>query len=368
LNPAARNVILGLQMKREPPSELPRVITSTAPVRVCDNGGWTDTWFAVHGKVFNIAVRPHVEVQVEARARVGGEPQVLVNAENLKDTHAARPGKGEARREPLIEAAVERLGVPEGLAVRVTVFSEAPVGASTGTSASVTVALLGALDRLTPGRMSRRRVAYLAHSVETEAAGRQSGIQDQLCAAYGGVNYIEIDSYPHARVSRVAAPAEVLWELERRLSLVYLGRSHSSSEVHEKVIAELRDSGPECERLAALRRTADASRDALLAGDFRALGRAMIENTEAQGRLHREIIGRDAARVIEIAHRCGASGWKVNGAGGEGGSVSILGGPVSSRTRAMLAEIEACDPLYRRVHVSLSPSGLRTWERPLEEV
>ena len=106
------------QMKREPSSDLPRVITSTAPVRVCDNGGWTDTWFALFGKVFNIAVRPHVEVQIEVRRRSGDEPHVVVNAENL-----GAPGAGEVRGEPLIEAAIERVGVPEGLAVRVNVFS-----------------------------------------------------------------------------------------------------------------------------------------------------------------------------------------------------------------------------------------------------
>lgn len=349
-------------MKREPSSDLPRLITSTAPVRVCDNGGWTDTWFARYGKVFNIAVRPHVEVQIEVRRRSGDEPHVLVNAENLGD-----PGKGEARSEPLIEAAIGRAGVPEELAIRVTVFSEAPVGASTGTSASVTVALLGALDRLTPGRTSPHEIAYLAHSVETEALGRQSGIQDQLCAAYGGVNYIEIDSYPQARLSRVAAPNEVLWELERRLSLIYLGKSHSSSDVHEKVIRELADRGPNCKQLEDLRRTAEASRDALAAGDFSALGRAMAENTEAQARLHSEIVGRDAARVIEIARRHGAIGWKVNGAGGEGGSVTILGGDSSRRTREMIGEIEAGDGPYRRVPISLSQEGQRTWERRLGE-
>jgi D-glycero-alpha-D-manno-heptose-7-phosphate kinase len=341
-------------MRRETPPDPPRLINSTAPVRVCDNGGWTDTWFARHGKVFHIAVRPHVEVQVEVRRRKGREPHVIVNAENLHN-----PDDGG----PLIEAAVGRARVPEGLAVRVNVFSEAPVGASTGTSAAVTVALLGALDRLTPGRMSPHEVAYLAHSVETETLGRQSGVQDQLCAAYGGVNFIEIDGYPHARVSRVAVADEVLWELERRLSLVYLGKSHCSSDVHEKVIRELSDSGPDCKQLEDLRRAAEASRDALLEGDFAALGRAMVENTEAQGRLHPEIIGRDAARVIEVARSHGALGWKVNGAGGNGGSVTILGGDSSARTRAMLAEVESADPLFRRVAVSLSPEGLRVWER-----
>ncbi len=350
-----RGIIPLIRMTSESRPALPRVINSTAPVRVCDNGGWTDTWFARYGKVFNVAVRPHVEVQLEARRRVDGDPRVVVNALNLEG--------GGAGGDPFVEAAVERVGVPEGLAVRVTVFSEAPVGASTGTSASLTVALVAALLRLRHARASRRRVAYLAHSVETELLGRQSGIQDQLCAAYGGVNYIEIDDYPRARVKRVRASREVLWELERRLSLVYLGKSHCSSDVHEKVIRELSDSGPECERLEDLRRAAVASRDALLSGDFRKLGRAMSENTEAQGRLHPGIISADAARVIDIARRHGAAGWKVNGAGGEGGSLTILGGTSSSRTRAMLEEIEACDHRYRRIRVSLSPEGLRVWER-----
>lgn len=353
--------MLSPRMRLKLPPGPTRVINSTAPIRVCDNGGWTDTWFARYGRVFNIAVRPHVEVQIEVFGRTDAEPQVIINAENLAD-----PSTGEVQGEPLVEAAIARTGIPDGLAVRVTVFSEAPVGASTGTSASVMVALLGTLDQLTPGRMSPREIAYLAHSVETEALGRQSGIQDQLCAAYGGVNYIEIDNYPHARVLRVAASDEVLWELERRLSLIYLGKSHSSSDVHEQVIRELADSGPDCKQLEDLRRTAEASRDALAAGDFAALGRAMVENTEAQGCLHPEVIGRDAARVIEIARRHGACGWKVNGAGGEGGSVSVLGGDSSRRTRAMIEEIEASNGLYKRVPISLSQDGLRTWERMLE--
>jgi D-glycero-alpha-D-manno-heptose-7-phosphate kinase len=337
------------------------VINAAAPIRVCDNGGWTDTWFAVHGKIFNVAVCPRVEVQVEVSRRPDTGPQVLFNAEDAGETDVAGGAGGEGLRLPLLEAAVGRMKVPEELALRVSVFSEAPPGASTGTSAAVTVALIAALDRLTPGRMSTREVAYLAHSVETEVLKRQSGIQDQLCAAYGGINYIEVDGYPHARVSRVRATPAVRWELERRLSLIYLGKGHNSSDVHEKVIRELEGLGPECKQLADLRRTAEASRDAVAAGDFAALGRAMAENTEAQARLHAGIVSPEASRVIEIAKRHGALGWKVNGAGGEGGTVSILGGPLSRRTRAMLAEIEASDGLFKQIATRLSPHGLRTW-------
>ena len=39
-----------------------RIINSVARF-ICDNGGWTDAWFAEYGKIFNIAVYPYVEVE-----------------------------------------------------------------------------------------------------------------------------------------------------------------------------------------------------------------------------------------------------------------------------------------------------------------
>jgi D-glycero-alpha-D-manno-heptose-7-phosphate kinase len=184
-----------------------------------------------------------------------------------------------------------------------------------------------------------------------------------LCSAYGGINYIDMFKYPHATLSQIWVSNAIWWELERRLALVYLGRSHSSSAVHEKVIRELQNEGPDCRRLEALRRTAPKSRDAVYAGDFPALGRAMIENTEAQGRLHPDLISRDARRIIEIARAHGALGWKVNGAGGEGGSLTLLCGPHSYEKRAMIREIEQDNPLFQNIPIYLSRTGLRVWDQ-----
>lgn len=39
-----------------------RIINSVAPILTCDNGGWTDTWFAEYGKIFNISVYPYAEI------------------------------------------------------------------------------------------------------------------------------------------------------------------------------------------------------------------------------------------------------------------------------------------------------------------
>jgi D-glycero-alpha-D-manno-heptose-7-phosphate kinase len=343
-----------------------RIINCVAPIRICDNGGWTDTWFAKWGKIFNIGVYPYVEVQVEVFANDTQERQIVVFAENYGQRFAVSGAPSGWDQHPLLQAAIARMKVPSNLALKVTIFSEAPSGASTGTSAAVAVALVGALDRLTHGHLAAHEVAYTAQAIETEMLKLQCGIQDQLCSAYGGINYIEMFDYPRATVSQIQIPNALWWELERRLVLIYFGKSHSSSAVHEKVIRELEGSSPDCRKLQDLRATAEKSRDAVHAGDFVAFGKAMIENTQAQERLHPELVSREARRVIEIARSHGALGWKVNGAGGDGGSLTILTGTLSHVKRAMIRDIEAENPLFKNIPVYLSRYGLRTWDRPAD--
>ena len=93
------------------------------------------------------------------------------------------------------------------------------------------------------------------------------------------------------------------------------------------------------------------------------LGRAMIDNTEAQGRLNQALISPDAQSIIDIARAHGAIGWKVNGAGGDGGSVTLLCGDTSDRKRDMIRAIESEEDVYRSIPVYLSRFGLRTWEQ-----
>jgi len=339
-----------------------RIINSVAPIRICDNGGWTDTWFAEHGKIFNIGVYPFAEVQVEVYPLDSKRERIIINAENFGERYVMNTETTDWDRHPLLEAAIKRMNISEDIAIQATIFSEAPGGASTGTSASVTVALVGALDRITPGQLTPHEVAYTAQSIETEMLHLQCGIQDQLCSAYGGINYIEMFQYPYATVSQINVPNSIWWELERRLVLVYLGKSHDSSIIHKKVIKELENLGPECMQLNDLRTTAERSRDAVYAGDFNGLGCAMIDNTEAQTRLHSGLVSDDAQCVIDIARDHGALGWKVNGAGGEGGSVTILCGSLSHAKRTMISEIEKQNSLFKNIPLYLSRYGLRIWE------
>jgi D-glycero-alpha-D-manno-heptose-7-phosphate kinase len=127
------------------------------------------------------------------------------------------------------------------------------------------------------------------------------------------------------------------------------------------VIRSLEDGGPNCKQLEDLRGTASWSRDALYDGDFTSLGAAMIENTAAQAHLHPALISPEAYRVIEIAKEHGAIGWKVNGAGGDGGSITLLCNVDSQVKRTLIREIIQENPLFQNIPISLSRYGLRVW-------
>jgi D-glycero-alpha-D-manno-heptose-7-phosphate kinase len=325
------------------------VIEASAPVRICDNGGWTDTWFGGPGRVLNIAVIPGVQVSI--RATAGPDPVVL-DVKTFGHRYSVVPGVSRVARHPLLEAAVDALPPPEDLAVEVSIDSTVPAGCGTGTSASVAVALLGALAAVRSENPSLRDLAYEAHRLEVEVLGAQSGIQDQLSAAFGGINYLEIETYPNATVY----PLPLWEELSLRLTLIFLGRAHDSSAVHRSVVEDVGRRGSEA--LSHLRDAAVAARDAVLARDLDVFGRAMIANTEAQSSLHPDLVGVDARRVIEVAATNGALGWKVNGAGGDGGSLTLL--TATTEAKESLERLVAVfNAGYRVIPIEISTPGFQ---------
>jgi D-glycero-alpha-D-manno-heptose-7-phosphate kinase len=129
------------------------------------------------------------------------------------------------------------------------------------------------------------------------------------------------------------------------------------------VIDKLERSGDGSSRLLdPIRRCALDARDALLAGDLEQLGRTFVANTEAQRALHPELVGPRHSKVIAIAKMFQAAGWKVNGAGGHGGSVAILSHPDRAVRREMTEAILAADPSFRALPLQLQRRGLRVWE------
>jgi D-glycero-alpha-D-manno-heptose-7-phosphate kinase len=346
-----------------------RLIHARAPIRINDLGAWTDTWFAGAGRVLNAAVRPGVEVQAAVfRRRSRAADRVTIHAENFGQVFRCDPAR--PRREPhgLLQFAVAALPPGPDVALEIRLHSSVPAGISTGTSAAVCVALLGALNALRSRPLSRAALARRAHRVETDGLGLQSGIQDQIAAAHGGLSYIEMDRYPVARVSPVRLPAALWAELDRRLCLVYLGAPHRSTDMHEKVIAALEAGGPGRRVLKRLAAVAADGREALAVGDLEAFGAAMVRNNECQRALFAGLVSPEADAAAALARRFGASGWKVNGAGGRGGSLTLLAACDDGRRRDMIAALEKLGRGIRVLPTSLTPLGVEAWEAPAKDL
>jgi len=312
-----------------------------APVRVLDAGGWTDTWFAGHGAVCHLAVDDGTEVSASCSNKGGADEVGTVDLRVTSFGDRYRFALDEPPgRHPLLEWALRRWA-PLDCHLQVTVAASVPPGSGLGTSASVVVALIAAMHALAGRSLNPSTLARAAHETETIDVGLQSGVQDQIAAAYGGSNLITIDPYPDVEVRALDVPPATWDALGHRLVTVYLGAPHRSSAVHESVIARL-TSADGAPLLAPLRAAAHDATAALVAGDLDAYGRAMIANTEAQAALHPDLVNPLAREVLAMAERFGAAGWKVNGAGG---SVTVVGPDDPGALAKALAAIAPLSPV-----------------------
>ncbi len=328
---------------------------ATAPVRVCDVGGWTDTWFAGHGAVCSVAARPGARCTATLIPRSEGGPPVRVQPVGVAAGYDLRPDPAAGWRRPcpgplpLVEQAVGRLltahPIDPDTTLIVEVEGSVPAGTSVGTSAAVTVATVAALAGLAGEPVDRETAARTAHVIEVEDVGRQAGVQDHWSAAFGGVSWIEVTAFPHLTHRLLTVPAATATDLAERLVTVAYGDGHDSSAVHEQVIARLGAPGADHAPLDRLRGLAADARAALENGDLDGWGEVLVASTAQQRALHPGLVDPAVDAVIDVARRLRARGWKVNGAGGTGGSVTILADRDPAPLRRALGRLRGIEPL-----------------------
>ncbi len=329
------------------------MINAIAPCRINDIGGWTDTRFAKHGTVSSVAVYPGAEVQIQ----MPGTGTTMVYLDNYGAAYDIREPVLFEHHPFIAEAIRNNVGFePDDIDIHIR--SDMPPGASTGTSAAIVVALIGAMRELRDGVIMPSKIAKQAHAIETDL-GFESGIQDQIAAAYGGVRTIYIRDYPKYDTPAFREVPQVLWELERRLILVYIGRPHASSEIHKRVIAELGENASENEYIDALRHAAAAASNALMRGDFTTYGEAMTQNTAIQEAMCCDLVSDKAASIMSIGATNGALGWKVNGAGGDGGTVTLLTDGTMEGRELIINTLR--DRLFLMIPIRLAGEGLWVW-------
>lgn len=307
-------------------------------VRIIDIAGWTDTWFAKLGELFNIAVlsrkwgamnQPFRGVEIIARRVPKCPDKIVIKAADIDyDTLLTHCNiqKEDYDTTNLLQAVMSLFNLKNLKGCwELTLSSPFQPGASVGTSAAVAVALIKILCQL-PGiqkKYSNSEVAWLAFIAETKVMGGESGTQDQFAAAYScGANFYVVGDKQKTTVFPIKVARWIWILLERRLMTVFVGQ-HNSSETHEMVIKEL-ENDPDNIRLKGFKGLARRARKALRKGNLTKLGPIMIENTNVQRTLHPDLVGPLHQSAIDLAMQYGCIGYKVNGAGGKGGSVTLL--------------------------------------------
>ncbi|TFG18301.1 MAG: hypothetical protein EU531_00585 [Promethearchaeota archaeon] len=296
---------------------MPKKILSRAPVRICDIGGWTDTWFYQKGAVLNFSVDLFSYIYlIENRSQ-----EIRIISDNL-GIQTIIPDYNSIEYNgnlDLIKAGIKILEISKGLDIHIK--TEAPPGSGMGTSASLAVALLGALAKIAEVNLSSGEIARLAHILEVEELKLESGVQDQYAAAFGGVNFMNID-YPSVDIEHIQITESKILELEKQIILLFIG-PRSSTEMHKAVIKNFKKGDPKTLKSLEIMKDCAKKMRTVINSNTEAIGKIMNENWNAQKGLHPLMTNQLIEKAEAIASESNALGFKCNGAGG-GGSITIL--------------------------------------------
>jgi D-glycero-alpha-D-manno-heptose-7-phosphate kinase len=214
--------------------------------------------------------------------------------------------------------------------VHIRIRSTSPPRSGLGGSSVAAVALVAALSKAfaLTGRaaLSPEKTALLAHAIEQGVAGVPCGMQDQLAAAFGGVNAWIWPAAPDARPFRrePLLPSHRLDRLNRHLLVAYLGVEHVSSDVNGTWIRQF-TSGQHRHAWKEIIGLTRAFADALGRLDVAAAADAMNRETAIRKTMTPEVLDAMGDDLAAAAVACGC-GARFTGAGG-GGCMWSLGAP-----------------------------------------
>lgn len=206
--------------------------------------------------------------------------------------------------------------------LHIQVDSASPPRSALGGSSVAAVALVAALARcraLAGGDDLRRdQIVRRAHQIEETVAGVPCGIQDQLAAAYGGINtwhwHVAPDGLAVRRETVVDAAA--FDDFAAHVLVAYGGCPHESRDVNGTWVRQFLEG----RRRSAWHRVAECVRRfsaGVAAGDWAGAAEAMTAETAIRRELTPGVVDDLGAALLESAaqKRCGG---RFTGAGGGG--------------------------------------------------
>ncbi len=306
----------------------PQRVEARAPTRIDLAGGTIDLWplHLLHDDplTVNVAIDLCAIARIE-RISSGGIELISVDRgarariDPAGHGDAAAGGPGGELEFPLRLArhflAPRPAGAGAWPSCRITTEARVPAGSGLGGSSALGIALTAALDRFTGRGLAPERMLHLTRAIETQVLRIPTGEQDYHPALVGGALALHY-TVEGTRVERLQVDLE---SLRDDLVLVDSGVSRSSGISNWDVLKRHLDGERVViESLERVNRAAHALREALLANDREAAGRAIGEEWAARKRLSPEVTNEAVDRLIEAGCAAGALAGKVCGAGGGG--------------------------------------------------
>jgi D-glycero-alpha-D-manno-heptose-7-phosphate kinase len=200
--------------------------------------------------------------------------------------------------------------------IEVTITADLPARLGLGSSSSFSVGLINLCRSHVGQSQSRDELAHEAIRLERNILSEAGGWQDQIFAAFGGLNLIEFDKDGSFKVNQIILPEQRTEELQSQLFLFFTGLSRDAAVVEQRKIDRLPLIS---NQLCQMRDSAFAAADLLSQdGDLLALGSLLHESWLLKRSLASEVSNEEIDRMYATALAAGASGGKLLGAGGGG--------------------------------------------------
>ena len=217
-------------------------------------------------------------------------------------------------RHPSARETLRFMGITEG--VEIHHDGDLPARTGLGSSSSFTVGLLHVLYALKEIMPSKMQLARDAIHIEQNMIKENVGSQDQVLAAFGGLNRIDFSGEHHIEVCPVTIKSQRLELLQNHLMLFFTGFSRTASEIAGEQIEQTPNKKRE---LTEMCRMVDEAINILNGeGDLSEFGKLLHESWQLKRRLTDKISTPYIDYVYETATRAGAIGGKLLGAGGAG--------------------------------------------------
>ncbi len=214
---------------------------------------------------------------------------------------------------PAVRETLKHLKLEDGIEIHNV--ADLPARSGMGSSSSFTVGLLHALYALTGKAVTKMKLATDAMYIEQNLIKENVGSQDQLAAAFGGLNKFTFGGNGFG-VQPIILPDPRLEEFQDNLMLVFTGFARTASEIAGE---QIKASYQKESELRTMHGMVDEAVNILQSGrDLTDLGKLLHEAWILKRGLTDKISNSQIDDMYEAARRAGAVGGKLLGAGGGG--------------------------------------------------